>query len=59
MADWLFGCDICQEVCPWNRKAPPGTEPALAPRPDLDAVDLVELLGCRRKSSASASAARP
>lgn len=45
MNDWLFGCDICQEVCPWNRKAPPGTEPALLSRPDLDAIDLVELLG--------------
>jgi len=45
MDQWLFGCDICQEVCPWNRKAPPTAEPALQPRTDLEAVDLVELLG--------------
>ena len=45
IGDWVFGCDVCQEVCPWNRKAPPRTEPALA----LDAVgrtlDLIDLLG--------------
>jgi epoxyqueuosine reductase len=45
MGDWLFGCDVCQEVCPWNRKAPPTTEPAWQSRPDLEAVDLIELLG--------------
>jgi epoxyqueuosine reductase len=45
VGDWLFGCDVCQEVCPWNRKAPPGTEPALQPRDDLVAVDPLELLG--------------
>ncbi len=45
LGDWLFGCDVCQEVCPWNRKAPPGLEPALQARPDLERLDLVELLG--------------
>jgi epoxyqueuosine reductase len=44
MGDWLFGCDVCQEVCPWNRKAPPTREAAFQPRPDLEALDLVELL---------------
>ena len=31
LADWLFGCDVCQDVCPWNRKAAEAREPALAP----------------------------
>ncbi len=44
VGEWLFGCDVCQEVCPWNRKAPAGSEPAFAARTDLVAVDLVELL---------------
>ncbi|MHB1421952.1 MAG: tRNA epoxyqueuosine(34) reductase QueG [Gemmataceae bacterium] len=45
LGDWLFGCDVCQEVCPWNRKVPPGTEPALQRRPELEQLDLIEVLG--------------
>jgi epoxyqueuosine reductase len=32
MGRQLFGCDICQEVCPWNRKAPIAADPELTPR---------------------------
>ena len=35
MGRQVFGCDICQDVCPWNRKAPIGHDPELAPRAEL------------------------
>jgi len=41
---WVFGCDVCQDVCPWNRKAPPGRTPALDPRPGLTNPDLIDWL---------------
>lgn len=35
MGRQVFGCDICQDVCPWNRKAPISADTELAPRPEL------------------------
>ncbi len=33
--DWIFGCDICQDVCPWNRFSKSNQEQAFQPHPDL------------------------
>lgn len=33
--NWIFGCDICQDVCPWNRFSKPHNEPAFNPKPEL------------------------
>lgn len=33
--DWAFGCDICQDVCPWNKFSKPHNEPLFNPKPEL------------------------
>ena len=44
VGEWVFGCDVCQDVCPWNvRFARPATHPDLAPRSELAALDLAAL----------------
>ena len=46
MENWVFGCDICQDVCPWNRFSKPHAEPRFLPHPkllDLDRNDWNEL----------------
>lgn len=44
IGSWVFGCDICQEVCPWNRKAPRAEEIGFEPRGESYPVDLMSLL---------------
>lgn len=33
--NWMFGCDVCQDVCPWNRFSTPTTEAAFKPIPEI------------------------
>jgi epoxyqueuosine reductase len=39
----VYGCDVCQEVCPWNASAPVSDDPAWQPRPVWDGVDVATL----------------
>ena len=44
VGDWVFGCDVCQDVCPWNVSfAQPTHDAAFAPRPEVARPDVREL----------------
>ena len=45
MGNRVYGCDICQEVCPWNRFAEPTDEAAFLAREGLDGASLIEWVG--------------
>ncbi|HVN32977.1 MAG TPA: tRNA epoxyqueuosine(34) reductase QueG [Thermoanaerobaculaceae bacterium] len=59
LAPHLFGCDICQAVCPWNRHAPQSCSPALATRKPLGELTLAALDGLRETEWAALSAGTP
>jgi len=44
LGDRLFGCDACQEVCPWNRRTPGSTEESFQPEQGMNPVEAAELL---------------
>jgi epoxyqueuosine reductase len=51
MAGWQFGCDICQDVCPWNRKAPTTAQAEFVPEaayPGAEAVSAMDDADFRR-----------
>ena len=43
IGSWTFGCDVCQDVCPWNRRAPVAREAAFGPRRHPPLADLLAL----------------
>lgn len=44
IGEWLFGCDLCQDVCPWNRKSPVTTRLEFSPHTDLNPTSAIEIL---------------
>lgn len=45
VGEWFFGCDVCQEVCPWNRHAKRSEESAFVPLAGANPIDLAPLFG--------------
>jgi epoxyqueuosine reductase len=45
LGEWVFGCDVCQDVCPWNRRAPYADPDVWRPVPERAWPDLVDWIG--------------
>ena len=50
LANRVFGCDICQDVCPWNRNALPHLEPEFEPKPELMEMSAEQWIHMERKA---------
>lgn len=57
--DWIFGCDICQDVCPWNRFSIPTAEPAFEPRRDILNTTTEEWLSMQQEAFNALSQGSP
>jgi len=44
IGDWVFGCDVCQDVCPWNHRIPTTPNEHFEPQPSMNSLDAIELL---------------
>ncbi|MCS7013218.1 MAG: tRNA epoxyqueuosine(34) reductase QueG [Chloroherpetonaceae bacterium] len=50
LGEWLFGCDICQEVCPWTRFSKPTVLLEFAPKPEVEHITEKEILEMTKSS---------
>lgn len=50
---WLYGCDICQDVCPWNQMTPSSTEERFQPRPGNVNASLSKIMGLDQEAYAN------